>query len=151
MCHSVDISEYSGNTIKWNFKSLHNCQKYELSFLYTIFPGKFRKTWKPENYTVFSCITYGIARVFPKRCFSFLLISDDRCNRFFWDIRLKFYLLSNLNMLFWFLLTTFHRTNKLFLCLQKVDHVTNYCKRRIQSNFIVNISLGPVVRRPISA
>ena len=43
--------------------------------------------------------------------------------------------------LFCFVLTTFHRTNKLFLCLQKVDQVTNYCKRRIQSNFIVNISL----------
>ena len=43
-CHSIDISEYSGNTIKWKFKSLHNCQKYELSFLYIIFPEKFRKT-----------------------------------------------------------------------------------------------------------
>ena len=31
--------------------------------------------------------------------------------------------------------------NKLFTCLQKFDHMTNYCQRPIQSNFMVNNSL----------
>ena len=61
VCHSVDISEYSGNTIKWNFKSLHNCQKYELSFLYIIFPEKFRKTLKLYCFSMHS-LRIGISR-----------------------------------------------------------------------------------------
>ena len=102
---------------------------------------RFNNSLKISKFTRTCLENLGGKSFSQKVKFSFLLISGDRCNRFFWDIRLKFYRLSNLNILFWFLLTTFHRTNKLFLCLQKVYHVTNYCKRRIQSNFIVNISL----------
>ena len=57
-----------------------------------------------------------------------LLIFGSRCNRFFSDIRLNIYRLPNFNMLFQFLLTKFSK-RKLFSCLQKVDLVTNYCKK----------------------
>ena len=57
--------------------------------------------------------------------------SRGRCNRFFWDIRLKIYRLLNFNMLFQFLRTEFSKS-KLFSCLQKFDHVTNYCERPIR-------------------
>ena len=57
--------------------------------------------------------------------------SRGRCNRFFWDIRLKIYRLLNFNMLFQFLRTEFSKS-KLFSCSQKFDHVTNYCKRPIR-------------------
>ena len=57
--------------------------------------------------------------------------SRGRCNRFFWDIRLKIYRLLNFNMLFHFLRTEFSKS-KLFSCSQKFDHVTNYCKKPIR-------------------
>ena len=57
--------------------------------------------------------------------------SRGRCNRFFWDIRLKIYRLLNFNMLFHFLRTEFSKS-KLFSCSQKFDHDTNYCKRPIR-------------------
>ena len=60
-CHSIDIFEYSCNTIKWKFKSLHNCQKYELSFLYIIFPEKFRKTLRLYCFSMRS-LRIGISR-----------------------------------------------------------------------------------------
>ena len=46
-----------------------------------------------------------------------------------WNIRLKIYWLPKFDMLFQLLLTNFSKS-ELFLCLQKVDHVTNYCKKK---------------------
>ena len=46
-------------------------------------------------------------------------------NWFFWDIRLKIYRLPKFNMLFQFPLRKFYKS-KVFLCLQKVDHVTDH-------------------------
>ena len=46
-----------------------------------------------------------------------------------WYIRLKIYWLPKFDMLFQLLLTNFSKS-ELFLCLQKVDHVTNYCKKK---------------------
>ena len=57
-----------------------------------------------------------------------LLIFGGRCNRSFWDIRLKIHRVLNFSMLFQFLLTKLSISG-LFSCSQKVDHVTNYCKR----------------------
>ena len=57
-----------------------------------------------------------------------LLIFGGYCNCSFWDIRLKIHRLLNFNMLFQFLLTKLS-ISELFSCSQKVDHVTNYCKR----------------------
>ena len=50
-------------------------------------------------------------------------------------MRLKTHRLLGFCMLFQFTLTKFSKS-ELFSCLQKVDHVTNYCKRPI--------SLGPI-------
>ena len=67
-----------------------------------------------------------------KRCLfiQILPIFDGLCNRSFWDIRLKIQRLLNFNKLFQFLLTNAFKS-ELFSFLQKVDHVTNYCKKRI--------------------
>ena len=46
-----------------------------------------------------------------------------------WYIRLKIYWLPKFNMLFQLLLTNFSKS-ELFSCLQKVDDVTNYCKKK---------------------
>ena len=46
-----------------------------------------------------------------------------------WYIRLKIYCLLKFNMLFQLLLTNFSKS-ELFSCLQKVDYVTNYCKKK---------------------
>ena len=83
-----------------------------------------------------------VASVFPKSCCYLLLSFGGCCNRFFWDIRLTFYRLSNFNTSVSVpaKFSTMH-INELFLCLQKVDHMTNYCKRPTQSNFVVNNSL----------
>ena len=48
----------------------------------------------------------------------------------FCDIQLKIYSLPNFNTISQFLLTSFPKS-ELFLCLRKVDHVTNYCKKPI--------------------
>ena len=45
-----------------------------------------------------------------------------RCNRYFWDTRLKMYRLPNFNLLFQFMLTKFLKS-ELFSCLSKVDQV----------------------------
>ena len=52
------------------------------------------------------------------------LILGCRCDRYFWDIRLKIYRLPYFNMLFQLLLTKLFEY-ELFSCLQKVDHVIN--------------------------
>ena len=44
-----------------------------------------------------------------------LLILDGRCDRYFWDIRLKIYRLPNVNMLFQFLVTKFFKSEKTYL------------------------------------
>ena len=51
-----------------------------------------------------------------------LLIFDDRCNRCFWDTRLKMYRLPNFNLLLQLMVTKFFKS-ELFSCLSKVDHV----------------------------
>ena len=72
--------------------------------------------------TRISTVCDWVARVvFP---IQILLIFSSHCNRFFWDIPLKIYRLPYFNTLFQFLLTKFSKS-KLFLCLQKVDHMTN--------------------------
>ena len=53
-----------------------------------------------------------------------LLIFGDRCNRYFWDIRLKMYGLPYFNMLFQLVLTKVFIQEK-FSCLPKVDNVIN--------------------------
>ena len=50
-----------------------------------------------------------------------------RCNRCFWDIRLKILRLPEFNMLFQPVLTKFFK-NELFSCLPKVDHMIKSCK-----------------------
>ena len=55
-----------------------------------------------------------------------LLIFGCCCNHSSRDRWLKIYRLLNFNMLFQFLLTKFSKS-ELFLCLQKVHQVTNYC------------------------
>ena len=68
-----------------------------------------------------------VARVvFP---IQILLSFGGRCNRYFSVKRLQIYWLLNL-MLFQFLLKSF-LYQELFSCLQKIYHVTNYCKRPI--------------------
>ena len=56
-----------------------------------------------------------------------LLTFGGRCNRYFWDIRLKILRLPNFNMLFQLVLTKFFK-NELFSCLPKVDHLIKSCK-----------------------
>ena len=53
-----------------------------------------------------------------------------RCNRYFWDIRLKILRLPNFNMLFQLVLTKFFKS-ELFSCLPKVGHVIKSCKEPI--------------------
>ena len=53
-----------------------------------------------------------------------LLLFGGLRNRYFWDIRLKIYGLSNFNMLFQLVLTKFVKS-ELFSCLPKVDHMIN--------------------------
>ena len=57
-----------------------------------------------------------------------LLLFGGRYNRPFSEIRVKIHNLLNFNMLFQFQLSQLSKS-ELFSCLQKVDHVTNYCKR----------------------
>ena len=72
-----------------------------------------------------------VARVvFRIRILLIFLIFRGRSNCSFWDIRPTIHRLLNFNMVFQFLLTEFSKS-KLFSSLQKVDHVTNYCKRPI--------------------
>ena len=62
-----------------------------------------------------------------------LLTFGGRCNRYFWDIRLKILRLPNFNMLFQLVLTKFFKS-ELFSCLPKVDHVTTVLQRAYWSN-----------------
>ena len=66
-----------------------------------------------------------------KSCFSHTNPSNFRrlLQLLLWYIRLKIYWLPKFDMLFQLLLTNFSKS-ELFLCLQKVDHVTNYCKKK---------------------
>ena len=50
-----------------------------------------------------------------------------RCNRYFWDIRLKILRLPNFNMLFQLVLTKFFKS-ELVLCLLKFLHMIKLCK-----------------------
>ena len=53
-----------------------------------------------------------------------------RCNRYFWDIRVKLLRLPNFNMLFQLLLTKCFKS-ELFLCWPKVSHAIKSCKEPI--------------------
>ena len=57
-----------------------------------------------------------------------------RCNRYFWDIRLKILRLPNFNMLFQLVLTKFFKS-ELFSCLAKVGHVIKSYKEPIIAKF----------------
>ena len=57
-----------------------------------------------------------------------------RCNRYFWDIRLKILRLPNFNMLFQLVLTKFFKS-ELFSCLAKVGHVIKSYKAPIIAKF----------------
>ena len=59
-----------------------------------------------------------------------LLTFGGRCNRHFWDIRLKILRLPIFNLLFQLVLTKVFR-GELFSCLRKVDHVIKSCKEPI--------------------
>ena len=56
-----------------------------------------------------------------------LLTFGGRCNRYFWDIRLKILWLRNFNMLSQLVLIRFFKS-ELFSCLPKVDHMIESCK-----------------------
>ena len=57
-----------------------------------------------------------------------LLTFGSRCNRYFWDIRLKILRLPNFNMLFQLVLLKFFKS-ELFSCIPKVDHVITVMQR----------------------
>ena len=57
-----------------------------------------------------------------------------RCNRHFWDIRLKILRLPIFNMLFPFVLTKFFKS-ELFSRLPKVNHVIKSCKEPIGTGY----------------
>ena len=59
-----------------------------------------------------------------------LLTFGGRCNRYFWDMRLKILGLPNFNMLFQLVLTKLFKS-ELFLCLRKVGHMIKSCKEPI--------------------
>ena len=63
-----------------------------------------------------------------------LLTFGGRCNRYFWDIRLKILRLPNFNM--FFQLKFFK--SELFSCLPKVDHVIKSCKEPIDKAIIID-------------
>ena len=60
-----------------------------------------------------------------------LLTFGGRCNRYFWDIRLKILRLPNFNMLFQLVLAKFFKS-ELFSCLPKVDHVIKSSKEPLE-------------------
>ena len=59
---------------------------------------------------------------------SFQFLTNVAIAPLIWDIRLKIRKLLNVSMLFQFQLAKSSKSEG-FSCLQKVDHVTNYCKR----------------------
>ena len=59
-----------------------------------------------------------------------LLTFGVRCNRYFWEIRLKILRSPNFNMLFQLVLTKCFKS-ELFSCLPKVGHVIKSCKEPI--------------------
>ena len=59
-----------------------------------------------------------------------LLTFGGRCNRYFWNIRLKILRLPNFNMLFQLVLTKLFKS-ELFTWLPKVDQVIKSCKEPI--------------------
>ena len=65
-----------------------------------------------------------LSEAYTHKTFYDYLILGCRCDRYFWDIRLKIYRLPCFNMLFQLLLTKLFEY-ELFSCLQKVDHVIN--------------------------
>ena len=67
-----------------------------------------------------------------------LLTFGGRCNRYFWDIRLKILRFPNFNMLFQLVLTKFFKS-ELFSCLPKVDHVIKSCKEPINTLYHLNL------------
>ena len=66
-----------------------------------------------------------------------LLTFGGRCNRYFWDIRLKILRFPNFYMLFQLALTKFFKT-ELFSCLPKVDHVIKSGKEPINTLYHLN-------------
>ena len=72
-----------------------------------------------------------------------LLIFGGRCNRYFWDIRLKILRLPNhdFNMLFQLVLAKFFKS-ELFSCLLKIDHVIKSCKEPIHFLFSFKFKFG---------
>ena len=72
-----------------------------------------------------------------------LLTFGGRCNRYFWDIRLKILRLPNFNILFQLVLSKFFKS-KLFSCLPKVDHVIKWCKEPITEwHMITYVNVRP--------
>ena len=71
-----------------------------------------------------------------------------RCNRYFWDIRLKILRLPNFNMLFQLVLAKFFKS-ELFSCLPKADHEIKSCKEplEIERLFYICIPLPDKVNR----
>ena len=59
-----------------------------------------------------------------------LLTFGGRCNRYFWDMRLKMLRLPNFNMRSQLVLTKFFKS-ELFSCLLKVDHMIKSCREPI--------------------
>ena len=64
-----------------------------------------------------------------------------RCNRYFWDIRVRLKILRFpiFNMPFQLVLTKFFKS-ELFSCLQKVDHVIKSCKETISRKLSLTIT-----------
>ena len=96
--------------------------------------GKKKITWQFKNFRIYKdlygkpCKRDWMAKVVF--LIQMLLTFGGRCNRYFWDIRLKILRLPNFNMLFQLVLTKFFKS-ELFSCLPKVDHVIKSCKEPI--------------------
>ena len=63
-----------------------------------------------------------------------LLTFGGRCNRYFWDIRLKILRLPNFNMLFQLVLTKFFK-RELFLCYRKLITWSSHAKSLFDSKY----------------
>ena len=130
---------------KWPRHLKWLCHGCPLHFVLKYFQYAFYSTWSRDRLSVE--FTRSCMEIYSSVTFliQILLIFRGRCNRYFWDIRLKMYRLPNFNILFQVVLTKFFKF-KLFSCLPKVDHVINWCKRPItcpfaQGNMKVNFKM----------
>ena len=83
-----------------------------------------------ENFEITRIWNHASVTVLQNLVQQMLPTFGGRCNRHFWDIRLKILRLTIFNMLFQLVLTKFFK-RELFSCLPKVNHVIKSCKEPI--------------------